>query len=371
MKTKTVFISHLPIPNLNIGSWTNRYSKLIEENTASFDYIIAPKGDNFIDKVNYLFIKEPKFLTFKISNFIKFYKHRVYWSALKNILSKDDDIVVHIVDNPNIFFAINFYSKKHKLNHRIKIVFHMCGYSYDFRDDQSLNFYKGVDTLIVQTKSSIEFQRGLIEEGTCKVVQVYNGIDTTKFYSVNKNEKESLRIQENINLDKRIFLWVSQDRPKKGLSIILEAWELLLKKYDNIQLLIIGAEKKMDIDNITWLGKIQNSKLPRYYQLSDFYLFSTQCNEGFGLTLGEALNSGVTCLASNLEPMGELLLNGEYGRLINNSSNSNSWVEAIIEELDKYSKNNYENIYLKNLKQEIYSYKEWKKNILTIVNSFN
>jgi len=367
MASKTVFISNAPIPNPEIASWTNRYTKLIRGNATVFDYIIAPEGIEIISNVKYSFINEPSFLAYKIGKFIPYYKHKVYWIALKNIINSTTSVTIHIIDNPNILFAINYYANKNKLRNKIKVVFHMCGYNYNFTEIQKNIFYNVIDTLIVQTNSSINYQKKEIEKGTCHVFQIYNGIDGKKFFSIKQEEKVILKKKKNITAEKLIFLWVSQDRPKKGLTIILKAWVELLKTVKNIELLVIGAAKTNEIKNVNWLGKIPNHELPEYYQLADFYLFSTQCNEGFGLTLGEALKCGTTCLASDIDPMKEILNNELYGRLVKEPSNPDSWMQTIKEEIKKYSDNNFENVYLKNIPNKIYDYKDWSTSILNLI----
>ncbi|MFD0762127.1 glycosyltransferase family 4 protein [Lutibacter aestuarii] len=366
MTSKTVFISHLPIPNPKIASWTNRYTKLIKENTRSFDYIIAPKGKEKIKSVDYCTITEPNLFTYKIVRIIPFYKHKVYWNSLKKIIIKHNKVTVHIIDNPNILFAINYYSKKNGLDNQIRIIFHMCGYSYKFDKFKKNIFYNAIDTLVVQTNSSLKLQNKQLDNVVCNVKQVYNGIDGTKFFRISKDQKQILRNKYGVQPEKMIFLWVSQDRPKKGLSIILDAWNKLIEKYLNIELFVIGCTKKGNYKNVRWLGKVKNYKLPEYYQLADFYLFSTQCHEGFGLTLGEALKCGVSCIASNITPMDEILNSELYGKLVNNPSDSKSWEDAIHKEIIKYKTNNYQNIYLKNIPENIYDYSDWSKEILNI-----
>ncbi len=367
MTSKTVFISHAPIPNPNIASWTNRYTKLIRENTANFDYIIAPKGLECINKIKYTYIKEPSLFTYKISKIIPYYKHKVYWKVLKKIIAKDGNVTIHIIDNPNILFAIEYYARKSNLKNKIQVIFHMCGYVYNFTESQKAIFYTAIDILIVQTIASINFQKEAIKNGSCEVVQLYNGVDGEKFFRLSNEQKTILRDAKEIANQKIVFLWVSQDRPKKGLALILEAWAELVKTMFNIELLVIGAAKTKEIKNVTWLGKIQNNQLPAYYQLADFYLFSTQCNEGFGLTLGEALKCGTTCLVSDIDPMSEILNNGLYGRLVKEPRNSKSWELAIQQEVEKYTSNNLKNVYLNNIPESVYDYKDWSTNLLNLI----
>src|SRR5690606_20011578 len=110
-----------------------------------------------------------------------------------------------------------------------------------------------------------------------------------KFYSVDSAQKSALKQKFGLS-DKTVFVWCSQDRPKKGLDMILDAWQRVYSKNSKIVLLVIGCSRDIKLKGVQFLGKIPNDKLPEYYQVSDVYLFPTLCKEGFGMTLIEALH---------------------------------------------------------------------------------
>ena len=171
-------------------------------------------------------------------------------------------------------------------------------------------------------------------------------------------------------------MWCSQDRKKKGLEIILQAWEELLKVTTyKIELLVIGTNKVIDLKCVRVIGKVPNNELNKYLQISDFYLFSTLCQEGFGLSLLEALKCGNYCIASNMGAVSEVLNEGKYGKLIDCPHFVNSWVEAILESLDEYVNNQQVNPYLKNVPSNLYDIVLWNDGLKNIIkeakNSFS
>ena len=161
----------------------------------------------------------------------------------------------------------------------------------------------------------------------------------------------------------KYFLWISQDRPKKGLNIILKTWSKLLEKYHDIELLIIGTEKEIKGDNITWLNRKPNKELCRYYQATDYYLFSTLWHEGLPLSLIEALKSGAKCIASDIDPIKEVLHNGNLGLLVDKPNIVNSWVNAVTEVMDGNYDFNKEDVDL----NSIYDSNQWIKEFKAII----
>jgi glycosyltransferase involved in cell wall biosynthesis len=209
---------------------------------------------------------------------------------------------------------------------------------------------KSCDELILLTRLSYSFN---LKQHTLlpKYVSVLNnGIDTKKFKADSGKRNNSITT----------FLWCSQDRPKKGLHLILEIWPIFHKKYPNTELQIVGTHNKYKGQGIKCLGRIPNNHLPSIYQNADVYLFPTLCHEGFGLTLAEALHCGCFCIASNIGGVPEVLNHGEYGWLINEPHNEFEWLDAMI----KYMK---EKPTQPQIRANLYSQESWSKGMNTII----
>lgn len=356
-----ILISHVPLPNYEIGSWNIMFSKLILHNATLFSHIICPKVEEKSGIVEYKEVRFP-FARHKIGVFAKNYAYRNYYSAIKEILKKENFAVINIVDNVNALLTIHSLLKKDGLRSRVKIIYHLHGFA--FNSERNDEYYAAIDTLFVLTKDSYRQLVDVQHAISCKIKQIYNGVDTNFFFEVDADKKLALRKELGFDPEKIYFLWLSQDRPKKGLKIILEAWRSLIKTNPNIELIVIGTEKSAQLPQVTFLGRFQNTELPKFYQVSDFYLFSTLCHEGHPLSLTEALISGNYCIASDIKPIGEILDYGNYGKLVTMPHDPRSWVEMIGSSIKEYiaDGNHFE------IPSERYSFTNWMDKMTIAIN---
>ena len=280
MAKKNILISNVPIPSNTIGSWNMMFTNLLKKDKTIFDYVISPKPDFFIDDVNNLLVHKQSLLNIFLSKFNKNYKHIQYWRHLKKILKSNDLLIIHIIDNTGVLLAIKEFSRKCGLRNNLKIIFHLHGFKFDYDLKKKIKIYSCIDKLILLTYESYLTQLKENHALPFEVDILRNGIDSKKFHPITTNEKIKLKKSLGLKTNIKYFLWVSQDRPKKGLSIILSAWEELVKRHDNIHLLIIGNKHKVKGENLTYFGRLKNTDLIKFYQSTDFYLFSSLCHEG-------------------------------------------------------------------------------------------
>lgn len=116
------------------------------------------------------------------------------------------------------------------------------------------------------------------------------------------------------------FLFVGKTWELKNGPLVVEAFDLLCKKYPDldVELYVAGpTEKPKEISNdkIKWLGRLTYEELVEYYNLCDFYVMPSQF-EGYGLVFVEALCFGLPCIGKNIYAMPEFISNGENGFLI-------------------------------------------------------
>jgi len=364
---KTILLSNFELPYEKIGSWTTMYDYYLSEFNHKVDVIVCPYTANKYDGIEYSFIKSPRFV--KYIRFIKHYKYINYWKALKKELELNESLLIKIIDNTGLLKAIDFFARKENVRNKIKIIFFFHGYSYDMTAEEMSYFYARIDHLVLITKKSYQHQIDNIHAISCEVTQIYNGIDSKLFHQVDTAKKSELRKKLDLDEDTLYFVWLSQDRPKKGLHIILKAWEILIKEHSNIELIIIGTHNTIKADKVRCLGRIENSKLPGYYQAADFYLFSTLCHEGFGLSLVEAMKCGCYCIASDIDPISEVLGGQRYGALVKYPNFVSSWVESISENIIRYMHNAKENPFKKNIPAAVYDIQDWCKNINSLLGS--
>ena len=353
---KTILISQFSLPYMSIGSWTTLYHNYLIAHS-EIDSIVCPKSENLFSNIEYSFVKE---------SFVDRLQHKLlrkkklgFLSALKKVLNEDDKYLFQVVDNYGMVKPLHDFLVEMGIRKNCYIQFFYHGFAPYQQVDSSEKFYNLLDEIIVLTQSSYEDFRDKVLVLPNYFSVLNNGIDTSKFKRISEEEKKSLKTDLNCER-KRIFLWCSQDRPKKGLHIILDAWSKIYSTDKNIILLVIGCEARENTEGVQFLGKIHNHDLPKYYQAADCYFFSTLCQEGFGMSLIEALHCGCYCVASKLGGVPEVLQFGRYGKLIKNPHFVKEWVEAINEYLNS-------DFLYPQLPKELYSTETWNREMNSII----
>lgn len=353
---KICLISQVSLPYSHIGSWTTLYQNYFDTQSG-IHYIICPRSQKEYEGIEYSFVKETFFDKVQ-RKFLK-KKKLEYLSAIRKIIKKDQKYIFQLVDDYGMVKPLNDFLVKSGIREKSYIQFFYHGFDPYPQFDSYEKFYSLLDEIVVLTHSSREAFKNKIAILPPYFSVLNNGIDTSKFRVVPIEEKVSLK--ESLGFgDKTVFLWCSQDRPKKGLHIILEAWSKMYSSEKNILLIVIGCEHKENSEDVRYLGKIPNNELPKYYQAADCYLFSTLCQEGFGLSLIEALHCGCYCIASKLGGVPEVLQWGKYGKLIDNPHFVEEWVDAITEFLE--GKLTYPS-----LPKELYSTEAWNVGMNNII----
>lgn len=356
---KTILLIQYPMPLKRIASWTNMYNYYLRENKHTFDYIVCPKDDEKAPGATYAYVEEPSLQT-KVQQKID-YKTRFnrYFKALDSVIEPNTKYIIHIIDNSGIVAPLNAHIESKYNRKDFYIQYYYQGFDVMFDGEKAENFLSGIDEMFFLTKMSYQRYKEYYYELTFRAGVMHNTTNSKLFFKVSSSEKEQLKKQMGITA-KTVFLWCSQDRPKKGLHIILDVWKRIYKGDPNeMQLLIVGTKNKIEQDGLTWIGRVPNAELPKYYQISDFYLFSTLCKEGFGIVLAEALKCGCYCIASNQGGVPEVLDHGNYGKIIENPNFIDEWVEVIKESMMELEQNNGVNPFYREDFDKLYDLDDW------------
>lgn len=354
---QVILISQIPLPYSNIGSWSTLYHNYLTNNH-QIDYIICEKPEILYPEIQYGIAANTNLLKFqkKISK----NKYLGYFKALEKILEKDEKFIIQIIDNFGIVKPlINFLEKSGKRN-KCYLQFFYHGFAPFYENFLGRWFFENIDEMVLLTNDSYKVHKEYYTVLPTKFSVLHNGIDTSKFHKITFEEKENLKKQLGVT-NKKVFIWCSQDRPKKGLDFILDAWKRINKQNQDTVLLVIGANREIKMEGVTFLGKIPNNDLPKYYQIADCYLFPTLWHEGFGLSLIEALHSGCYCIASANGGVPEVLQYGKLGKLIENPNFIEEWItviESFLEEKETYKSEILENLY---------SMQNWNDGMNTII----
>jgi glycosyltransferase involved in cell wall biosynthesis len=340
--SKVILLSQLPIPYSKIGSWTTMYKNYLNGNH-QIDYIICEPPSQYIANVKYILVQ--RVLIEKVRLFLYragFLKRREnynhYVRCLKGTIQPNEKYIIQIVDNFGVVRPIVEMLEREGIRKQVYLQFFYHGFPPFFGDFESRWFFEAIDEMVLLTGASYKAHKDYYNILPCKFSVLHNGIDSQKFFKVGHSEKNILKEQFGA-AQKTVFLWCSQDRPKKGIHIVLEAWNRVYDPNKNMVLWIIGCKPKESMPGVQYFGEMPNDELPQYFQASDCYLFPVLSKEGFGLSLIEALHCGNFCIASALGGVPEVLQNGKLGQLIENPHFINEWEKAIISFMESPTQN--------------------------------
>lgn len=125
-------------------------------------------------------------------------------------------------------------------------------------------------------------------------------INTDIFKPINKGEAKKKVGWEDIF----VILFVGRFIEVKGIDILLELSERIKEKiyfaFIGVGPLAGSIKKRAEAtNNIIFIGKIDNYKLPLYYSAADILCVPSKNEEGFGRVILEALSCGTPVVASN------------------------------------------------------------------------
>lgn len=162
-----------------------------------------------------------------------------------------------------------------------------------------------------------------IEES--KITVISNGVDTTRFYPLNKKEA---RIKLGLPLNNRIILGAGHLIERKGFHHLIDAIHILVEqgKYHDILTVIVGegdfrgnlerqvARLKLEL-YVRLVGIKPNEELVYWYNAADiFSLVSSR--EGWPNVLFESLACGTPVVATAVWGTPEVINSEEYGLLV-------------------------------------------------------
>jgi len=238
------------------------------------------------------------------------------------------------------------YAKKHLKNTKLLIYFHSNAFLGEYNnkikkllDDtiekQAFKYSSNAVAISASVKESFIKKYGFQSE---KIKVVYNGVDTQKFLP-----------DFNKPADCFTVIYVGRVLKFKGIHTLIEAASLL--PYKDIKIQIVGqaydgydhelkklAEEKNIADRVALCGAQTN--VEQWLAGACLFVHPTMAEEGFGLTIAEALSCGVPCAAFDEGAVRELIANGENG-FIADKLTVNSLAKAM-EKVYLLWKNDYE-----------------------------
>jgi phosphatidylinositol alpha-mannosyltransferase len=114
------------------------------------------------------------------------------------------------------------------------------------------------------------------------------------------------------------------DEPRKGLSVLLRAFELIGSERPGLRLLIAGPGDTTEViarvpewlrDRVVLLGQVSEAVKVQVYHSVDVFCAPNTGGESFGIVLAEAMAAGAPIVASDLDAFRRVLRGGRAGEL--------------------------------------------------------
>ena len=137
---------------------------------------------------------------------------------------------------------------------------------------------------------------------------LWNGIDTLRFRPIKPLVKRKYKKSKSIDSQAVVFLTVRRLVDRTGVDVLIKAFSKI-QLNRNVFLVIVGSGSQINklkslarskgIKNILFTGRVNETDLLMYYQMSDVFVLPSLSGEGFGLSLLEAMSSGLPCIVSS------------------------------------------------------------------------
>jgi phosphatidyl-myo-inositol alpha-mannosyltransferase len=121
------------------------------------------------------------------------------------------------------------------------------------------------------------------------------------------------------------------DEPRKGLSVLLHAFELVGAQRPDLRLLVAGPGDLVEVagkvpaqlrDRVVLLGQVSEAVKVQVYHSVDVFCAPNTGGESFGIVLAEAMAAGAPIVASDLDAFRRVLRGGRAGELFENGDSA-------------------------------------------------
>jgi phosphatidylinositol alpha-mannosyltransferase len=161
----------------------------------------------------------------------------------------------------------------------------------------------------------------LVEHLGGDAVLIPNGVTTERYAMAEPLPGWSARTDVQRSEQSLGFLG-RMDEPRKGLQVLLRAFEILGRERQGLRLLVAGPGDADDVlskvspelrDRVVLLGLVSEEEKVRAYHSVDVFVAPNLGGESFGIVLTEAMSAGAPILASDIEAFRRVLLEGKAG----------------------------------------------------------
>ena len=117
--------------------------------------------------------------------------------------------------------------------------------------------------------------------------------------SIIPNGVEVPRFERDIERHPSRVAFLGRDEKRKGLDVLLRAWDLVAGLYPDAELLVMGADR--GIEGVEWAGAVDEADKIRGLCSSAIYVAPNLGGESFGVVVVEGMAAGCAVVASDLQ----------------------------------------------------------------------
>ncbi len=172
---------------------------------------------------------------------------------------------------------------------------------------------KLADKIIVPSEFTKKELIDLYQVKSEKIVVIYMGYN--KIFRPIKDKEKIGKILKKYGLKKPYLLFFGRLEKKKGVDILLKAFQILANEFSDIHLVLVGPQgygyknfkfQILHFKNIKELGYIKNEEeRALLYNGAEAFVFPS-LYEGFGMPILEAMACACPVIASDIEPIREI-----------------------------------------------------------------
>lgn len=188
-------------------------------------------------------------------------------------------------------------------------------------------FFNKVATIDLFIAPSNYYKSLYSQAGYKPITTLHNGIQM-------KSESPPL------NSNKHNLLYVGRLAEEKGVEYIIRALPLILKKFPDTNVIVVGdgpdmerlnkmSEKLLVSSHTTFTGKVKNDHVEKYYQQSTIVVVPSTYPDNLPTVCIEAMNCGRPIIAARIGGIPELVEDGRNGYLFE-PKNSTQLAEKVI-----------------------------------------
>ncbi len=279
---------------------------------------LSSKNQHNIENIKFIDIGKPvnfKFLgsNARISlNFIKIIK-------ISNYINKNNFDIVHLHEplSPTFLLLIGLV-KKTKIVGTFHAYSHKKHFWYYYFSFFLKIFIKKINQKICVSETSKKYISRYFDDN---FFIIPNGINLENYKKIKKSKSS--------NLIKKILFVGRFDERRKGFQLLINAFNKLLLKFNDIELVVVGPgdsnyinliKNQVDFSKINFVGSIDQKELPNFYSQADIVVLPSLENESFGVIILEAMASGSILALSDIESYKNISLKNKYGFLYDHKS---------------------------------------------------